>query len=127
MRLSERARSLKITLWTLIVPPTVWAAHFLLCYILAATMCAKGAFDLSFRGYGWIVAAATLIALILVAGTGIIARWQEKIADDPPPHDRGTEEARLRFLAKSTELLAGLSFIAILFTALPVIFLQDCR
>ena len=127
MKLSDRARNLRITLWTLIVPPTVWAAHFLFCYILAATMCARGAFDLTFFSYDWIVAGVTLIALILVTGSGIIARWQEKIADDPPPHDRGTEEARLRFLAKSTELLAGLSFIAILFTALPVIFLQDCR
>ena len=25
------ARDLKVTLWTLIVPPTIWAVHFLFC------------------------------------------------------------------------------------------------
>jgi hypothetical protein len=42
------------------------------------------------------------------------------------PHEDGTDIDRLRFLAKSTLLLAGLSFVGVLFTALPVIFLRDC-
>jgi len=127
MRLPDRARSLRITLWTLIVPPTVWAGHFLFCYLLAAIMCARGAIDLSFRAYGWLVVVVTMLSLALVVAAGLIALAQERIAGDPPPHDRGTQEARLRFLAKSTVLLSGLSFVAILFTALPVVFLQDCR
>ena len=29
------------TLWTLFTAPVVWAAHFLVCYVLAAVWCAK--------------------------------------------------------------------------------------
>ena len=46
---------------------------------------------------------------------------------DAPPHDEGTAIDRLRFLALSTRLLAGLSFVAVIFTALPVIVFGDCR
>ena len=37
----HRVRELKVTLWTLIVPPSVWAAHFLFSYLWAAIRCAK--------------------------------------------------------------------------------------
>ena len=29
------------SLWAMIVAPTIWAVHFLACYILAAIWCAK--------------------------------------------------------------------------------------
>ena len=40
-RLADRVRKLSVSLWTLIVPPTVWAAHFLFSYLWAAIHCAK--------------------------------------------------------------------------------------
>lgn len=40
-RFLTRARSLRVTLWTLIVPPTTWAVHFLFSYLWAAVSCAK--------------------------------------------------------------------------------------
>ena len=68
----------------------------------------------------------TVLALAAIALSGWIAWQQGRVADTPPPHEKGTDVDRLRFLAKSTLLLAGLSFVAVLFTALPVVFLRDC-
>ena len=39
--LRARLLALRVTLWTLIVPPTVWAVHFLFCYLWVSVSCAK--------------------------------------------------------------------------------------
>jgi len=114
---------LRVTLWTLIVPPTVWAAHFLFSYLWAAISCAKAG---RFATFPWLFVIGTVLALAAIALSGWIAWHQERMAQTPPPHEKGTDIDRLRFLAKSTLLLAGLSFVAVLFTALPVVFLADC-
>lgn len=120
----DRVRKLKVTLWTLIVPPTVWAAHFLFCYLWVAVSCAKiGAFP----RFPVAFLVGTLAALALIAGSGAIAWVQSRTPGDDPPHEQGTDIDRLRFLAKSTLLLAGLSFVAVLFTAVPALMLENCR
>jgi hypothetical protein len=115
---------LKVTLWTLLVPPATWAAHFLFSYLWAAISCAKVG---HFARFPWLFFGGTVLALAVIAASGWIAWQQERVGTSPPPHEKGTEVDRLRFLAKSTLLLAGLSFVAVLFTALPVVFLGDCR
>lgn len=114
---------LRVTLWTLIVPPSIWAGHFLFSYLWAAIHCAKAG---QFATFPTLFVAGTLLALVLIALSGWIAWRQARLPGGAPPHDDGTEIDRLRFLAKSTLLLAGLSFVAVLFTALPVVFLRDC-
>lgn len=115
---------LRVTLWTLIVPPSVWAAHFLFAYLWAAISCAKAG---AFARFPLLFAAGTVLALLVIALSGWIAWKQQRTTGDPPPHEQGTEADRLRFLAMSTLLLAGLSFVGVLFTALPVAFIGDCR
>jgi hypothetical protein len=122
--LADRVRALRVTLWTLIVPPTLWAAHFLFSYIWAAVTCAKTG---SFAKYPVLFIVCTVLALALIAAAGIVARIQSATPGDPPPHEGGTDSDRVRFLAKATLLLSGLSFAGVVFTAVPVIFLQDCR
>ncbi|MFT4055158.1 MAG: hypothetical protein QM681_11685 [Novosphingobium sp.] len=125
--MSERRKwheRLKVTLWTLIVPPAVWAGHFLFAYLWAAISCAK---DGRFAKFPVLFTLGTGLALGLIVLSGWIAWKQQHTIGDPPPHDEGTEVDRLRFLAKSTLLLAGLSFVSVLFTALPVVFIGDCR
>jgi hypothetical protein len=120
----DRLRELRVTLWTLIVPPTVWAVHFLFCYLWVAVSCAKlGAF----ARFPVAFAIGTLVALAIIAASGGIAWAQTRGPGDDPPHEEGTDVDRLRFLAKSTLLLAGLSFVAVLFTAAPALMLSDCR
>ncbi|MBW6527640.1 hypothetical protein KZ813_12380 [Sphingomonas sp. RHCKR7] len=122
--LGERVRGLRVTLWTLIVPPTVWAMHFLFCYLWVAVSCAKlGAFP----RFPIAFVAGTLAALAIILASGWIAWVQSRTPGDDPPHDEGTDIDRLRFLATATLLLAGLSFVAVLFTAAPALLLTDCR
>lgn len=122
--LGARIRDLKVTLWTLIVPPSVWAVHFLFCYLWVAVSCAKlGAFPRFPAAF----VIGTGVALAIILASGAIAWWQARTPGDPSPHDEGTDIDRLRFLATSTLLLSGLSFIAVLFTAAPALLLTDCR
>ena len=122
--LPERVRELKVTLWTLIVPPTVWAAHFLFAYLWVSVQCAKTG---GFASYPLVFWGLTGLALLAILASGAIAFVQSRAPGDPPPHEHGTDIDRLRFVAYSTLLLAGLSFVAVVFTALPVLFIGDCR
>lgn len=120
----ERLRALRVTLWTLIVPPSVWAVHFLFCYLWVAVSCAKfGAFP----RFPFAFVIGTVVALAIISGSGVIAWVQSRTPGDDPPHEEGTDIDRLRFLATSTLLLAGLSFVGVLFTAAPALMLTDCR
>lgn len=121
----KRRHKTAVTLWTLIAPPAIWAAHFLFCYLFAAIWCAKGV-DLSINPIRLAIGAATIIALGLISWSGYIAWTQAIIEGDDPPHDESTWEDRFRFLAIATLMLAVLSFIATLYTALPALFLADC-
>lgn len=122
--LPERVRGIKVTLWTLIVPPTVWAGHFLFAYLWVSVQCAKLS---GFARYPLVFWGGTALALLVIVGAGVIAFVQSRAPGDPPPHEHGTDIDRLRFVAYSTLLLAGLSFVAVVFTALPVLFIEDCR
>ena len=122
--LRSQVRGLRVTLWTLIVPPGIWAAHFLFSYLWAALYCAKVG---EFARFPVLFAAGTLIALLLILGAGAIAWVQRNAPGDPAPHEGSTKSDRTRFIATATLLLAGLSFVAVAFDALPVVFLHDCR
>lgn len=120
----ERLRALKVTLWTLIVPPSVWAVHFLFCYLWVSVSCAKMG---AFQRFPLAFVIGTVVALAIITASGVIAWVQSRTPGDDPPHEQGTDIDRLRFLAMSTLLLAGLSFVAVLFTAAPALMLTDCR
>jgi ABC-type phosphate transport system substrate-binding protein len=113
----------------MIVSPTIWAVHFLLCYIVAAVYCAKigpPASDLA-PVRMW-VAVVTLVALAGIAASGIHASWQGRFdASRRAPHDADTIEDRRHFLAYATILLSGLSFVATLYVALAAVFVETCR
>lgn len=123
-RLKDRIRSLDVSLWTLIVPPTTWAGHFLFSYLWAALNCAKKG---EFARFPTLFAVGTVAALLVILAAGAVAWVQERTPGDAPPHEQGTKVDRLRFIAKATLLLAGLSFVGVIFTATPVLFLTDCR
>lgn len=119
-----RVRGLAVTLWTLIVPPATWAAHFLFSYLWAAVLCAKQGDFTTNPAVFWV---GTALALIVIVGSGVIASVQARGPGTAPPHEHGTDNDRLRFMAYSTYLLAGLSFVGVVFSALPVIFIENCR
>lgn len=125
--LRRHAQSLAVTLWKLIVPPLAWAAHFMFAYVYAAVRCAKAGHDAIIGDVRLGIAVATAIALGVVLVSAYVALAQARLPGDPPPHDESTYEDRHRFLAVSTLLLAGLSFVAIVFTAIPAFYFEDCR
>ncbi|TIP83639.1 MAG: hypothetical protein E5X63_20800 [Mesorhizobium sp.] len=115
------------TLWTLFTAPVVWVAHFLVCYIGAAIYCAKPELvGLSFSAVRAGIAAATVIALSLIALSAWLAWRQWGFGTDDPPHDDPTRRDRTLFQGFATLLLSGLSFIAVIFTAMPALFVTEC-
>ncbi|AZO00879.1 hypothetical protein EJ066_29405 [Mesorhizobium sp. M9A.F.Ca.ET.002.03.1.2] len=115
------------TLWTLFTAPVVWIAHFLVCYVGAAVYCAKPELvGLSFGAVRAGIAAATVIALSLIALSAWLAWRQWGFGTDDPPHDDPTRRDRSLFQGFATLLLSGLSFIAVIFTAMPALFLTEC-
>jgi hypothetical protein len=122
--LSERNESL----WRLIVSPTIWAIHFLLCYVSAAIWCAK--FASRFGPLGpvrWLIAGYTVAALIGIALNGIGGLRRHRHGVARVPHDDDSPADRHRFLGLATALLAGLSAIAVIFAASVLVFFEDCR
>ncbi|BCH15524.1 hypothetical protein [Mesorhizobium sp. L-2-11] len=115
------------TLWTLFTAPVVWAAHFLVCYVGAAIYCAKPELvGLSFSAVRAGIAVATVVALSLIALSAWLAWRQWGFGTDDPPHDDPTRRDRTLFQGFATLLLSDLSFIAVIFTAMPALFLTEC-
>jgi hypothetical protein len=104
-------RGTRDSLITMIATPTVWALHFLFCYIAAAVVCAPNTniFE-PIGGVRAAIAVATFAGLVFCWFAGIRA-W----------HDRE------RQMELASVLLSGLSFLAIIFTALPALLVADCR
>jgi uncharacterized membrane protein YbhN (UPF0104 family) len=118
----------KESLWTLVISPTVWAVHFLSCYVSAAIWCAKFAdrFD-SLGPIRGVIVGCTVVALAIIGVNGWGGLRRHRHGAATLPHDDDTPEDRHRFLGFATALLAGLSAVAVLFSAIAVYFFHDCR
>jgi hypothetical protein len=115
------------TLWTLFTAPVIWAVHFLFCYVGAAIFCAKQAeLDIGFDAVRIAIAAGTLLALALITLSGFLAWRQWGFGLHDPPHDDPTAHDRRHFQGFATLLLSGLSFVAVIFVALPTLFIAEC-
>jgi hypothetical protein len=115
------------TLWTLFTAPLVWALHFLACYVAAAIFCAKpGLFGDGFGTLRLGIAALTLAALGAIVLSAWLAWRQWGFGAHDPPHDDPTRHDRTLFQGFSTLLLSALSFVAVVMTAMPVLFLTSC-
>ncbi|MDQ2695396.1 MAG: hypothetical protein M3Z21_08465 [Pseudomonadota bacterium] len=122
------------SLFSIIVGPMVWAAHFLIVYITTAIACAKNLLHLQVHGYAvvpLIIVAATALAAGLIVNGGVLAwrRWRGAGGnlEEMPPHDRPDKDSRRRFMAYAGLLLCGLSLVATLWVAMPYLFIDSCR
>jgi hypothetical protein len=115
------------SLWTLFTAPVLWAIHFLLCYMMAAVFCAKAAhLDIGFDAVRLAILVLTLVVLALIAVSALLAwrQWGFGVAD--PPHDDPDRRSRTLFQGFATLLLCGLSFVAVIYVALPALFITEC-
>jgi hypothetical protein len=115
------------SLWLLLAPPIIWAAHFLLCYGTAAVWCAKVA------GYGGplgttrsAIAVYTALALAAIGIIGWVGYRRHSFGSAALPHDDDSPEDRHRFMGFATLLLACLSAVAVVYASLVAVFIDTC-
>ena len=116
------------SLWLIALGPTIWALHFIACYAATAGVCAK--LD-RLAEDGWLLRAmigtATAVALALIAWIGWRSWRQWDFLDDRNHvHHRPVTEHRHEFLGHASFLLACLSFVGVLYVALPAVFVTGC-
>lgn len=115
------------SLWTLFTAPVVWAGHFLACYVAAAIFCEKPhLFGDDFNVLRTVIAGLTALSLTAILLSVLLAWRQWGFGSDEPPHDEPTRRDRLLFQGYATLLLSGLSIVAVIFTALPALFMTAC-
>lgn len=136
-------------------PLAIWAAHFVAVYSLQGLACGEGWQRQRVGGaemVSWWLLLATLLALAAIAWLGLRALRGRRLAHagmqgpDPALAAAGTalvpaspragggaaepaarsRARRRRFTATLTALVALLSFVAVVFTALPVLLLPPC-
>ncbi len=124
----ERTAEKKPSLWLLVVSPATWAAHLLASYVTVAIWCAKIAARAESLGAARVaVAAYTAVALAVVIVTAIRGHRLHRAADPGPPHDDDSTVSRRGFMGLATLLLSLLSAVAIVYGALPIVYVGSCR
>ena len=112
-------------LWLVILPLLVWALHFVICYGVIAIACEKG----GSAGARAVVLWTTGIALLSITA---ITRglWRVRAGsqtDDDYEFEHNTPEERYRFLSHVALMLCALSAVSVVYVALPVLVIGDCR
>lgn len=116
------------SLWLLVSSPTIWAGHFLACYLTAAIWCAKYAdSDRSLGSVRLAIAVYTLVALTGIGYIGVVGYRRSRLHSSQTSQDGDTPEDRHRLLGFATLLLSGLSAVGTLFVALAAYFIEDCH
>jgi len=102
----------------LFIGPGLWFVHFIVLYGAEALICTPPA--TSARAMTWIASAATTMVL------GALAVFGWALMRRPPPDDRLEEHTGAAFLYVTALMLAALSALGVVWTALPVALLPVC-
>ncbi|HTN62230.1 MAG TPA: hypothetical protein VL147_11860 [Devosia sp.] len=125
----ERETGSGTDLWQVIAAPIVWALHFLFCYVYVAIYCEKAGRDALLGDVRLAIVAATLVALALI-GWPAISLYRVRgrsLTDDDFEFEHNTPEERHRFLSHVALMLCVLSAVAVLYVAIPMLYLSSCR
>lgn len=111
-------------LWVPVISPIIWSTHFTVSYIWAAMACGR----FSHAGDSLLTGFIVMTALALVAIGGFFLRAFRQLGYRLPdqPHDDATAEDRTRFMAYTTLLLSGMSWIATLFVGVSAFAVGGC-
>jgi hypothetical protein len=116
-------------LWRVIISPSIWALHFLACYIAAAIYCEKMGRDAPLDDIRLLVIAVTVLALGGIAWStlGLWRVHDRSLTDDDFEYEHNTPEERHRFLSHVALMLSILSAVAVIYVAIPMLYLESCR
>ena len=118
------------SLWPLVLPPSLWLAHFLISYGVLAVWCGTlgPIASLGSLSVGFGIVTAFVLIAIAAAGKKGWTRYRHTGDDSSavPSHHKDTPEDRHRFLGLATVLLAALSAVATLYVVMAVAVLGNC-
>jgi hypothetical protein len=125
----ERETGSGTDLWSVVISPSIWALHFLVCYAGAAIYCEKLGRDAELGDIRVLVLGATAVAL---AGIGLstFRLWRVRgrsLTDNDFEYEHDTPEERHRFLSHVALMLCVLSAVAVLYVTIPMLYLSTCR
>lgn len=124
----DRVAESRQPIWIIPGPLVIWGVHFLLCYFTAALWCGKFAGPLAPLGSARLaIGVYTAIALAAIGVIARIAYRARTFGDARPPFDDDSPQDRHRFVGYASLLIAGLSAIAVVYSALPAAFLETCE
>jgi hypothetical protein len=124
----QRAAESRQRVWIVPGPLVVWSVHFMLCYVTAALWCGVVVGRLGALGTArLLIAAYTVAALAGIGGIAWLGRQAYRVGDTGPPHDADSPEDRHRFLGYATLLIAGLSTVGVIYSAMAAVFLETCQ
>lgn len=116
------------SLFRLALCPSIWAVHFLACYITVALWCEKMVPPGGELGMArWLCVGYSAAALIAIAAAAKGAHRRHRFLGGRIPHDFDSPVDRHRFLGFAEFLLALLSFVAVTYVALPFGVFSTCR
>lgn len=104
-------------LFSLVSAPLIWAAHFLVCYLLVSLACA-----LDYGGMRSGIAVATAIALALIA----LAGWSNFRKWTTARRGASTDAPMDVFFSLNALMLCAMSALALVWVAFPAAMLPLC-
>lgn len=114
--------------WIVPASPVIWAVHFMMCYVTAALWCGMVVGpDGSLLSARLAMTAFSAVALAAIAFVGWLGYRAHSFGAAQLPHDDDTPEDRHRFMGFATLLLSGLSVVAVLYSAMTVLFIETCQ
>ncbi len=114
------------SLWFVVAAPLVWAGHFIASYFTAAVWCERYAGpDASLGGARVAIGVYTVLALAAIGLVAAFAWRRYRQGDDRL--DADTAMGRHRFVGSATLLLAALSALATVYSALAAVFVGSCH
>jgi len=123
--MKEQLHEARESLWWLASSPLIWSFHLLASYGTGAIYCQKTAG--SFASVQLAIGVYTALSLVAIGAIAVRSYRRHRYGGAEGLHDFDTPEDRHRFLGFATFLLSCLSAVAVIYQALPAVFIGSCR
>lgn len=111
----------------LVLGPLLWALHFVVVYGVTGVVCAKIEAPDALVVLRVVIGAATVVAMACIIFVGVKSWRQWSYLDGyDHEHEMPVGEHRHEFLGHAAFLLSVLSALAVLYTAMPAVFIGTC-